>query len=193
MSNLIEEISRIDTNIFLYLNSLHSPVMDTVMWWISYKLTWIPLYLLIIYFISKKLKWKALITVGFLILLITLSDQISYHFFKESIQRLRPCHNPMISDIVHLVKNHCGGKYGFVSSHASNSFALAIFTILFFKNRNYLIFILIWATVVSYSRIYLGVHYPGDVICGAVLGSLLGIIVYYLYFRFMNKYHKTLQ
>lgn len=101
--------------------------------------------------------------------------------------RLRPCHNPEIASLVHLVDG-CGGQYGFLSSHATNSFALAWFTGLLYK-RHYkytLSLMLIWAALVSYSRIYVGVHYLGDILCGAILGSTVGILVYYL-MRFCSR------
>ena len=110
--------------------------------------------------------------------LITMSDQASVHLFKETIQRLRPCHQDHIATLVHLVNDHCGGRYGFVSSHASNSFAIAVFTGLFIRRQYYWIGILFWASLVGYSRIYLGVHFPGDIIGGALLGSLLAYGLY---------------
>lgn len=149
------------------------------MWWISGKLTWIPLYLTVIYFLVKQYHLKSVVAIISVILAIALSDQISVHCFKEVFQRLRPCHNPMIADMVHTVNNKCGGQYGFVSSHASNSFSFAVITVFFFRNRTYTISIIIWAAIVSYSRIYLGVHYPGDVLGGALLGVLIGSSVFY--------------
>ena len=151
------------------------------MWWVSGKLSWLPLYVLILAGMILRFKWKTIYIVLSVTILITLSDQISAHVFKDIFQRLRPCHNPEISGLIHLVNDYCGGKYGFVSSHAANSFAMATFTACLFRIKGYAWFIFLWATLVSYSRIYLGVHYPGDIIGGAVLGFFLGILVYKLY------------
>jgi len=178
---MIEKIIDIDTQLFLYLNSLHSDFFDKIMWFVSGKLEWIPLYLAIIFFIFRRYKIKGFIPLFFLIVAVALADLISVNLFKDLFQRLRPCHNPEIENVVHLVNNKCGGMYGFVSSHAANAFALAGFTFLLFRNKYFTFGIFIWATVVSYSRIYLGVHYPADVICGAVLGLLLGILLFWIF------------
>jgi len=175
---MIDKLLQLDTDLFLFLNSLHSDFFDQIMWFISGKIQWLPLYALLIFFIIRKFKIKSIIILASLILAIVFSDQISVHLFKDVFQRLRPCHNPQIAYLVHIVNNHCGGQYGFVSSHAANTFALATFISYLFKNKYVSYSILIWATIVSYSRIYLGVHYPGDVICGALLGTILGISFY---------------
>jgi undecaprenyl-diphosphatase len=151
------------------------------------------MYLIIVAYIVYKFRWKAIITLIFIALVVTLADQISVKAFKEVFERLRPCHTPELQDIVHLVKNKCGGKYGFVSSHAANTFGVAFFLSLFFKNRNFSIFIFIWASVVSYSRIYLGVHYPFDVLGGAALGAVIGYLVYLLYNFTLQKLSKHFQ
>jgi undecaprenyl-diphosphatase len=166
------------------------------MWWISEQLVWLPLYLIITGWLIYRFKWKVILILALVALLITLSDQGSVHLFKEVFKRPRPCHDPEISEMVHLVKNHCGGDYGFISSHAANTFAMATFTLLIIRKRFYTIFIILWATLVSYSRIYLGVHYPGDVLGGAVLGFLLGFLIYRLYLLAEKKIpphalHKT--
>lgn len=113
------------------------------------------------------------------VLLIFLSDQTSVKLFKEVFQRLRPCHNPEIVDLVHLV-TRCGGQYGFVSSHAANTFALAMFMGLILKKHipYFLLGLLCWATIVSYSRVYVGVHYVSDIFVGALLGMLIGYLVF---------------
>ncbi len=174
---MLEFINNIDTNIFIFLNGINSPFWDKIMWWISGSKSWIPMYAVIVAVIVYKQRWKSIITLIFIALVVTLADQLSVHAFKEVFQRLRPCHNPALLDIVHIVKNKCGGQYGFVSSHAANTFAVAFFLWRLFKNKYFSWFIFIWATVVSYSRIYLGVHYPFDVIGGATLGALIGISI----------------
>jgi len=117
------------------------------------------------------------VVLAFIIALIFLSDQISV-IIKESVQRFRPTHQENISDLVYTVNDYKGGDFGFLSSHASNSFALAVFLIsIFGKQLKYFTpLIIFWAVLISYSRIYLGVHYPGDIIAGALLGSILGLI-----------------
>lgn len=116
-----------------------------------------------------------------------MGDRISVMAFKDVFQRFRPCHNPDIASLVHLVDG-CGGKFGFVSSHAANSFALALFTgLLLRKHYKYILpIMLFWAALVSYSRIYVGVHYPGDILGGAILGTVIGIFVYWL-MKIVNK------
>jgi undecaprenyl-diphosphatase len=139
----------------------------------SMKYVWIPLYAFVLFLIYKKYEFKkTLILILFFILIIVLSDQSSVHFFKNVFQRLRPCYNPDIESIVHTVKLP-GGRFGFVSSHASNAFSFAFLSQFLLKNRIYTIVIFIWACIVSYSRIYLGVHYPGDILGGALLAFIL--------------------
>ncbi|MDO9341002.1 MAG: phosphatase PAP2 family protein [Bacteroidales bacterium] len=179
-------LERLDQQLFLFLNSLNSPLWDTVMHAISGKVIWVPLYLAILIFLGIKYKRKFLVILLFIILAVTLADQISV-LFKNHFQRLRPCHEPSLEGLIHLVNGECGGKFGFVSSHATNSFNVAFISLLFIKKRWYTISIILWALVVGYSRIYLGVHYPGDVICGSLLGALIGWSIYKLYELTDNK------
>lgn len=174
---MIELLNRFDTWLFLLLNGLNSTFFDWLMFWISQKLTWAPMYAFFIFLLFRKYRLKAFWILLFVALLITFSDQVSV-LFKDYFQRLRPCHNEELDMLVHTVRGKCGGKFGFVSSHAANSFALAVFLIPFLSSywRRFTLFLIFWAAIVSYSRIYLGVHYPGDVIGGAALGAFGGFI-----------------
>lgn len=175
--NMIEEF---DQRIFLLLNSLNSPFWDGIMYIISSLFTWFLLYFAILAFIAIRYKRKFLIILLFIIAAVALTDQLAL-LIKNVVLRLRPCHEPALEGAVHIVKNWCGGKYGFVSSHAANSFNVALISLLFVKKRWFTVTIVIWAAIVGYSRIYLGVHYPGDVICGSILGALIGWRIYLVY------------
>jgi undecaprenyl-diphosphatase len=179
-------IERLDQQLFLFLNSLNSPFMDQVMHAISGKIIWVPLYLAILIYLGITYKRKFWIILIFIILAATFTDQISV-LFKNAVQRLRPCHEPALQGLVHLFNGECGGLYSFVSSHAANSFDVAFLSLLFIRKRWYTISIISWAAVICYSRIYLGVHYPLDVFCGAIQGALVGWGFYSLYILTDNK------
>lgn len=189
--SIIETLIKLDTNLFIFLNGIHSPFWDEVMWIISGKYIWIILYVFILYIFIKKYKIKSIPIIIAVIITIVFSDQISNNIFKDGFQRLRPSHNIQLAGIIHIVKDYYGGQFGFISSHACNTFAFATFISLFFKNKYITISILLWATVVSYSRIYLGVHYPADIICGALVGGGIASAVYFIYMKVINKYEKN--
>ncbi|PKP22047.1 MAG: phosphatase PAP2 family protein [Bacteroidetes bacterium HGW-Bacteroidetes-21] len=180
----METLIQLDKSLFLFLNSLHSSYGDTLMWIITSTYTWIPLYALIVFFIVRKYKIQAIWIILFAILSVAASDLISVHLFKEVFCRLRPSHNPEFFGQIHIVNDYKGGTFGFVSSHAANSFAIAVFTLLIIKRKWYTFSIILWALIVCYSRIYLGVHYPADIIGGAVIGILNA----YLFYKLLNKF-----
>jgi len=167
-----------DQKAFLYLNGMHSSEWDFIMWWVTGNKLWIPLYAFILFMmIYRERSYRFIFIILFVIVTVFLCDQISV-IIKNLVERPRPSHNPDIADLVHIVNNYRGEKFGFVSSHAANVFGVAVFLSNQFKHYKWSLVLLGWAALVAYSRIYLGVHYPLDVICGAVLGVLIGIQCY---------------
>lgn len=172
---MIAYLDWLDKQLFALLNGWHSPFWDDVMWWLSDKEIWIPVYVLLFVWMIRRDGWKlavwALVCVG---LLILCADQTASHLLKPWIERPRPCHDVSLDFVVHLVNGKCGGKYGFVSSHAANFVGLAVFLGLWSKRKRYFWLGLLIAVFVAYSRVYLGVHYVGDVLVGGWIGGIYG-------------------
>lgn len=180
---MINHILNIDSQFFLFLNNLHSPYLDQIMLALSYNYYLMFAFLALMSFLSIKI-YRKKFTALFLILLVCfgLSDSISTRVFKDNFERLRPCHQSQIADQVYRAGKKCGGgKFGFLSSHASNTFAVSTFFFLILKSyysMSWLVFL--YSTLVAYSRIYLGRHYPLDIICGGILGFLISYSAYLL-------------
>lgn len=185
---MLEALQQLDQNLLLFLNGLHAPFWDNFMWLFSGKWIWVPMYATILYILLKNYPWKtALLTVVAIALTITFADQVCATLIRPLCERMRPSNpNNPISEFVHILHGKRGGRYGFPSCHAANSFGLAFFCLLYFKRKSLSAFLIAWATVNSYSRIYLGVHYPGDLLVGMLVG-LCGALLIYSALRFLLR------
>lgn len=175
-------LSDIDARLLLIVNGAHSPFFDSVMWCISGRWIWVPFYAVLAYLLFRRMSWKrasiCLVTIG---LIILAADQTCATLIRPEIGRLRPAYlNNPLSSFVHVVNGYRGGRYGFPSCHAANTFALAVFMSLVIRHKWFTVMMFSWAFIVSYSRMYLGVHYFGDLFCGATIGSLFAVLFYYL-------------
>ena len=188
---MIEWLESIDREIVLAVNGMHSPFLDELMWLISGRLTWIPLYIYLFFVVLKNIGLKkTAIFLVFVILSVTFSDLISVHIFKNIFLRYRPSHNLLIMDQLHFYqegpgKFYRGGEYGFISSHAANFFAIVTcVSLLFGDEKSRLKFILITiGLIICFSRIYLGVHYLSDLLAGALVGSLVAFLSFHAVFK----------
>ena len=178
---MIETLNNLDHELFLLINGNHSSGMDQVMATLTQKVYWIWLYVLIIYVYIKRYKMT-----GFILMLgagvsVIISDQITSGFMKPFFERLRPSHDPSLENVIHVVNDFRGGLYGFASSHASTSFALATFLCYSsYKAQKWVGILVPWAIFISFTRIYLGLHFPGDILVGALVGSLTSLIIFRL-------------
>lgn len=175
-------LSDIDARLLLIVNGAHSPFFDSVMWCISGRWIWVPFYVVLAYLLFRRMSWKrasiCLVTIG---LIILAADQTCATLIRPEIGRLRPANlNNPLSSFVYVVNGYRGGRYGFPSCHAANTFALAVFMSLVIRHKWFTVMMFSWAFIVSYSRMYLGVHYFGDLFCGATIGSLFAVLFYYL-------------
>lgn len=184
---MLEKILSLDTELLIFLNGLGSETYDGFWLIITKQIYWTPLFLLLLYFIFKKIGAKqSLYLILFIALLITFTDQVT-NLVKNNVQRLRPCSNPEINTIIRVVKS--SSSYSFFSGHASNSMAAAVFLYFNFKRHfKYFGFLFLWPLIFAYSRIYLGLHYPVDIMCGYLFGTFSGFMFFKIYQTVQKKY-----
>ncbi|MBR3624942.1 MAG: phosphatase PAP2 family protein [Bacteroidaceae bacterium] len=183
MEDVLQQIVSMDTQLMLGINSLHSAFFDGFMWGYTKVSVWIPFYVVLVVFLYRNLSLKqTLWALACVALTILICDQSVSHLIRPIVQRLRPANleNP-ISEWVHIVNNYRGGRYSFPSAHASNTFGLAFFLMYLLRNRLLTTMMLLWAFLNCYSRIYLGVHYPGDILAGVLVGFIAASFSYWVY------------
>ena len=183
---MLEFITNIDTRLTLFLNGSDSVMLDAIAVTATKTSTWIPLGILLLYVLIRMKDWKnALLVILCVAIAITLADQMASGIFKPLVARLRPSHNPELQGVIDLVSDYRGGRYGFFSSHAANTCAVAVFLSLLFRKKVFTVAICSWAMVNSWTRLYLGVHYVGDIMVGLIWGAFVGWMVFRLY-RFLT-------
>ncbi len=177
---MLDKIQSLDTQLFIYLNSLGSETYDGLWLMITKQINWIPLFLLLFYLIFKKLGTKqSLYLLLFVAILLVFTDQIT-NLFKNGVQRLRPCNNPDINTKIRAVQIR--SSFSFFSGHAANTMAVATFLYQIFKKEfKYFWLLFLWPLIFAYSRIYLGLHYPGDILAGYLCGGILGFLMFKFY------------
>lgn len=182
---MIDQLERFDQDLLLAINGMHSSFLDALFWGLTQTWASIPLFVLAIYLLYRKFGWRNLLfCIVVVAVSIGLADLISTECFKKVICRYRPTHNLDIRDFVHVVNGYRGGMYGFVSSHAANMFAFAVSVSLLLKQSRWGIVFVFWTMLVCYTRMYLGVHYPADIVCGAVLGCCVAWLSYVVATKF---------
>jgi undecaprenyl-diphosphatase len=184
----LSTLEQIDRELLLALNGSHSLFVDTLMMTFTSAWTWVPLYVSLFYVVIKNNEsmQQILLILCSVALCIFLSDGISSGIIKPLIGRFRPTQDPMIKYQIDIVNGYRGGMYGFFSSHAANTFSICIFLCMVIRNKILTFGLLSWSLINCWSRIYLGVHYPGDILCGLVWGFIVGMSIYVIY-RFFYK------
>ncbi|MBQ3677007.1 MAG: phosphatase PAP2 family protein [Bacteroidales bacterium] len=189
---MIDTLESFDQHLLLAINGANSDFFDGLFYALTQTVASIPVFILAVFLLWKKFGWRnTLFCVLVIGCAIGLSDLISTECFKKVVCRYRPTHNLEIGGFVHVVNGYTGGMYGFVSSHAANMFAFAVGVSLFLKHKLWAVVFLGWSMLICYTRMYLGVHYPADIFCGALLGSLVAVILYYVFIRINAKYNPT--
>jgi undecaprenyl-diphosphatase len=185
---MIESLQELDKKVFLYLNGLHTPWLDPIIFYATDTYIWIPVYLFLLYMILREYRNDSWAPLAGILITILLADRITSGLMKPFFERLRPSRDPSLQGMVHIVNGYVGGMFGFASSHAANTFGLATFLWLLFRHsKKWISILFLWAVTVAYTRIYLGVHYPGDIIIGMLIGFLAALCGYGI-FQWLKKF-----
>ena len=194
MSDVLQSLIKLDQNLLLSMNGSNSLFWDGIMVVITSTQVWIPMFVVLLYVIAKNNTLKSfLLTIAAIALVILFCDQISSGICKPLFERFRPTQDPYLMYEVDIVNGYRGSRYGFMSSHAANTFGTFVFLSLIFKRKSISIMLGIWAIMSSYSRIYLGAHYLGDILCGCLVGCLTGYLIHLLYFHLNKIKSKVIQ
>lgn len=177
---MLDYLNDIDADALLAINGLHDMFQDTFWWLLTAKWSSALLVLALLWILLHQNRRHALLVLAMLVLVVLVADQVSSGLIKHLVERLRPTHDPSLESMVHVVNGYRGGMFGFVSSHAANSFAVATLLTLIMRHRLVAFSLFTWALLQCYSRIYLGVHYPGDIMGGIIVGVLAGWLVWCL-------------
>ncbi|MDO4510775.1 MAG: phosphatase PAP2 family protein [Bacteroidales bacterium] len=187
---MLEYLQQLDAQLLCALNGMNCPYADQLMWLISGKFSSALIVIVLLALLARHRQWRNMITLLLAIaLVVVLADRVSSGIIKPLVERLRPTHNPELQGMVHIVNDYRGGLYGFVSSHAANLFGIATLISMVMKNRGTWIAMLSWAAIVSYSRIYLGVHYPGDIVGGIAVGMAAAVAVKWAWKKTPEKWN----
>ena len=184
---MISWLDSLNYYFFFLINGIGYKEIDPLMLFVSNKIVWAPLYVFVLYFLYKKYKKYILKIIASIAILIFFADSGSVHIFKNQIKNKRPCHIESIQEKIRLVSDDCGSKYGFISSHAANHFAIAFFIYFLFRNKKTFFFLYSWAAIIGFSRVYLGVHFPIDIIGGMFWGLFVSLLVYKLLKLWTNE------
>ena len=186
---MIEYLNDIDADALLAVNGLHDMFQDAFWWLLTAKWSSLLLVLALVWILLHQNRRHALLVVAMLVLTVLVADQISSGLIKHLVERLRPTHDPSLESMVHVINGYRGGMYGFVSSHAANFFAVATLLSFVMRHRWVTLSLFTWAVLQCYSRMYLGVHYPGDILGGIIVGMLVGWLVWRLMCWIQHRWH----